>query len=197
MTIALPKQKLSWGRTLAKSLVKLAGWRTHVVPPRTSSYVMIGAPHTTNWDLLLALVLITVEGIPLRIMGKDTLFRWPTGIFMRAIGAIPVNRRENTSMVDQIAERFSQNPDLIIGLAPEGTRSKVRNWRSGFYYIALKAQVPIVMAYLDYANKVVGLGPSIIPTGDIDADFEIIREFYSQITGKYPHKQGPIELAKK
>ena len=197
MTIAIAKQKPNWGRTLVKHLVKLAGWRTHVVPPGTSSYVLIGAPHTTNWDLLMALILVVVEGIPMRIMGKDTLFRWPLGIFMRAIGAIPVNRRERTSMVDQIAKKFTENSDLIIAISPEGTRSKVQYWRSGFYYIALKAQVPIVMAYLDYANKVVGVGPSIKPSGDIDADFEIIREFYSQKIGKYPHKQGPIELAKK
>jgi len=197
MSIALAKNRSNWFRSLAKFLLRISGWRTHVIPPRTSSYVLIGAPHTTNWDLLLALVLIIVEGIPMRIMGKDTLFRWPLGVFMRAIGAIPVNRREKTSMVDQIAEKFSQDPDLVIAIAPEGTRSKVHNWRSGFYYIALKAKVPIVMAYLDYANKTVGLGPSIKPTGDINADFEIIREFYKDKKGKYPHKQGPIELAKR
>ncbi|MFC2065074.1 hypothetical protein ACFLXB_08265 [Chloroflexota bacterium] len=111
--------------------------------------------------------------------GEGHTFSLANRDFHEGYWSHPVNRRENTSMVDQIAERFSENPDLIIGLAPEGTRSKVRYWRSGFYYIALKAQVPIVMAYLDYANKVVGLGPSIMPTGDIDADFEIIREFYS------------------
>ena len=196
MNIALAKQKPNWGRTLAKSLMKLAGWRTHVVPPHTSSFVLIGAPHTSNWDFLLVLALIYIESIPIRIMGKDTLFRWPLGIFMRAIGAIPVNRRERTSMVDMIAARFEQEQNLIIGIAPEGTRSSAKHWRSGFYYIALKAKVPIVMAYLDYGNKVVGIGPNIKPTGNIDADFEKIRDFYSGIKGKFPRKQGTIKLAK-
>jgi 1-acyl-sn-glycerol-3-phosphate acyltransferase len=196
MSITQTKIRSNWVRTLAKFLLRVSGWRTQVIPPHTSSYVLIGAPHTTNWDFLLALVLIIVEGIPMRIMGKDTLFRWPLGIFMRSIGAIPVNRRERTSMVDQLAQKFSQDPDLVIAIAPEGTRSKVHYWRSGFYYIALKANVPIVMGYLDHGTKTVGLGPSLKPTGDINADFEVIREFYRDKIGKYPHKQGPIELAK-
>ena len=195
MSVAIAEKRSNWVRTLAIFLLKISGWRTHVIRPHKSSYVLIGAPHTTNWDFLLALVLIIVEGIPMRIMGKDTLFRWPLGVFMRAIGAIPVNRRERTSMVDQVVEKFSQDPELVIAIAPEGTRSKVHHWRSGFYYIALKAQVPIVMGYLDFGTKTVGIGPSIKPTGDINADFEVIRDFYKDKKGKYPHKQGPIELA--
>ena len=197
MSIALGKPKYRWGNSIARWLMRLTGWRIHVLPPHTTRYVVIGAPHTSNWDFLLALALIYFENLPIRIMGKDTLFRWPLGIFMRAIGAIPVNRRERTSMVDQIAARFEQEQSLIIGIAPEGTRSNANHWRSGFYYIALKAKVPIVMAYLDYGNKVVGIGPSIKPTGDIDADFDKIRDFYSGIKGKFPRKQGTIKLAKK
>ena len=196
MSIALGKPKYRWGNSIARWLMRLTGWRIHVLPPHTTRYVVIGAPHTSNWDFLLALALIYFENLPIRIMGKDTLFRWPLGIFMRAIGAIPVNRRERTSMVDQIAARFEQEQSLIIGIAPEGTRSNANHWRSGFYYIALKAKVPIVMAYLDYGNKVVGIGPNIKPTGNIDADFEKIRDFYSGIKGKFPRKQGTIKLAK-
>jgi len=197
MSIALGKPKYRWGNSIARWLMRLTGWRIHVLPPHTTRYVVIGAPHTSNWDFLLALALIYFENLPIRIMGKDTLFRWPLGIFMRAIGAIPVNRRERTSMVDQIAARFEQEQSLIIGIAPEGTRSNANHWRSGFYYIALKAKVPIVMAYLDYGNKVVGIGPSIKPTGDIDADFDKIRDFYSGIKGKFPQKQGDIILIEK
>ena len=116
---------------------------------------------------------------------------------MRSFGVIPVNRRGNNNLVDQIAARFAEHDELIIGISPEGTRSKTSRWRTGFYYIALKADVPIVMAYLDYKNKVCGLGPSIKPTGDIQADFEIIREFYSGIDGKFPDKQSVIELSVK
>lgn len=195
MSLALGKQKSNLVQSIARTFLKLSGWQTRVIPPHTSRYVLIGAPHTTNWDFILALALMTVERIPIRIMGKDSLFRWPLGVLMRAIGAIPVNRRQSTSMVDQIVAKFDEQTDLIIGISPEGTRSKTSHWRTGFYYIALKARVPIVMAYLDYKNKIVGIGPSIKPTGDIKADFTKIRDFYSGIVGKFPHKQGKIDIA--
>jgi 1-acyl-sn-glycerol-3-phosphate acyltransferase len=195
MSLALGKQKSTLVHSIARLILRLSGWRTHVIHPPSSRYVLIGAPHTSNWDFILALALMTVERIPVRIMGKDSLFRGPLGVFMRAIKAIPVNRRERTSMVDQVVTQFNQHADLIVGLSPEGTRSKTSHWRTGFYYIALKARVPIVMAYLDYKNKVVGIGPSLRPTGDIQADFARIRDFYTGICGKYPHKQGEIVLA--
>jgi len=195
MSLALGKQKSSLVNSIARMILRLSGWRTHVIPPHTSRYVLIGAPHTSNWDFVLALALMTVERIPIRIMGKDSLFRWPFGVFMRAIRAIPVNRRERTSMVDQIATKFSETNELVIGISPEGTRRKTSHWKTGFYYIALKAKVPIVMAYLDYKNKIVGLGPSIKPTGDIKADFVEIKDFYSGIIGKFPNKQSKIELS--
>ena len=194
MSLALGLQRSSLAQTIARFVLRLMGWRTQVVPPRTSSYVLIGAPHTSNWDFLFILLLMTVEGIPIRWMGKDSLFRWPMGIFWRSFGAIPVNRRESTNMVDQVAKKFDEFDELIIGISPEGTRKKTSRWRTGFYYIALTAGVPIVMAYLDYENKVCGLGPSIKPTGDIHVDFIKIREFYTGIAGKYPRKQGEIEL---
>ena len=195
MSLALGKQKSTLVISIARMILRLSGWRTHVISPHTSSYVLIGAPHTSNWDFILTLALMTIERIPIRIMGKDSLFRWPMGVFMRAIGAIPVNRRESTSLVDQIAAKFDEHNDLVIGISPEGTRKKTSRWRTGFYYIALKARVPIVMAYLDYKNKVVGLGPSIKPSGDIQADFSKIKDFYAGISGKYPRKQSKIELS--
>ncbi len=197
MSLAIGIQRSTLAHAIARSVLRLTGWRTHVISPRTSRYVLIGAPHTSSWDFVIMLLLMTVEGIPIRWMGKDALFRWPMGVFMRSLGAIPVNRRERTNLVDQVAAIFDEYDELIIGLSPEGTRNKASHWRTGFYYIAVKANVPIVMAYIDYENKVCGLGPSIKPTGDIQADFMIIRDFYSEIVGKYPHKQGEIELSAK
>jgi 1-acyl-sn-glycerol-3-phosphate acyltransferase len=197
MSLAVGIQKSTLAHTIARFILRLAGWRTQVIPPRTSRYVLIGAPHTSNWDFVLVLLLMSAENIPIRLMGKDTLFRGPMGVFMRSLGAIPVNRREKTNLVDQIAAKFDEYEELIIGISTEGTRNKTTYWRTGFYYIALKAEVPIVMAYFDYENKVCGLGPSIKPTGDLQADFEIVRDFYTGIVGKYPQKQGKIELTKK
>lgn len=195
MTFACGIQKFPLGQRLARFILRLIGWRTHVVHPRTSRYVLIGAPHTSNWDFGLLLLLIGAERLPIRFMAKDSLFRGPLGPLMRSLGGISVNRREHTNLVDQIAAKFEEFDDLIIGLAPEGTRKKTSHWKTGFYFIALKAKVPIVMAYLDYGNKVIGVGPSFMPSGDLKADFEIIREFYTGIVGKNSKMQGEIILA--
>jgi 1-acyl-sn-glycerol-3-phosphate acyltransferase len=195
MALAYGMQKSPILQQLAHWILRLIGWRTHVLNPRASRYVLIGAPHTSNWDFGLMLLLMAAERLPIRFMGKDSLFRGPLGPLMRSLGGIPVNRRERTNLVDQIVAKFDEYDDLIIGLAPEGTRKKTTHWKSGFYYIALKAKVPIAMAYLDYGNKIIGVGPSFIPSGDIHADFEIIRDFYTGIVGKNPSKQGEIVLA--
>jgi 1-acyl-sn-glycerol-3-phosphate acyltransferase len=197
MSLALGIQRSSLAHAVARFLLRLFGWRTDVIPPHTTRYVLIGAPHTSNWDFVVILLFIAAEEIPVRWLGKDSLFRWPMGIFWRSMGAIPVNRRESTNLVDQVAALYDSCNELIIGLSPEGTRKKASHWRSGFYYIALKARVPIVMAYLDYGNKVCGLGPSLKPSGDIQADFKMIKDFYSGIMGKYPRLQGQIELSEK
>ena len=197
MALAIGIQRSTLAHAVARSILRITGWRTQVISPRTSRYVLIGAPHTSNWDFVIILLLMAGEGISIRWMGKDTLFRWPMGVFWRSLGAIPVNRREKTNLVDQIAAKFDEYDELIIGLSPEGTRKKAARWRTGFYYIALKADVPIVMAYIDYENKICGIGPSLKPSGDIQADFMIIRDFYSDIVGRHPHKQGEIELAEK
>ncbi len=195
MSLAYGIQKSPIAQRLAYFILRLIGWRTHVIRPRTSRYVLIGAPHTSNWDFGLMLLLMGAERLPIRFMGKDSLFRWPLGPLMRALGGIPVNRRERTSLVDQVAAKFSERGELIIGIAPEGTRKKTSHWKTGFYYIALKAKVPIAMAYLDYGNRVIGVGPSFMPSGDIHADFEIIKDFYAGIVGKNPKRQGEITLA--
>ena len=195
MALAYGIQKTPIAQWLAHFILRLIGWRTHVLNPRLNRYVLIGAPHTSNWDFGIFLLLMGAEQLPIRFMGKDSLFRGPLGPVMRSLGGIPVNRRERSNLVDQITAKFEEYEELIIGIAPEGTRSKTAHWKTGFYYIALKARVPIAMAYLDYGNKIIGVGPSFVPSGDLKADFEIIREFYTGIVGKNPKKQGKIILA--
>ncbi len=197
MSLAAGIHKSTLAHSIARFILRLMGWRTAVISTHPSRCVIIGAPHTSNWDFIVVLLLMAVENIPIRWLAKDSLFRWPLGVFMRSLGAIPVNRRESKNLVDQIAAWFDEYDELIIGISPEGTRGKTSRWRTGFYYITLKADVPIVMAYIDYKNRICGIGPSIRPTGDIHADFKSIREFYSGIVGKYPQKQGEIELSSK
>ncbi len=195
MSLPIAIQKSALIRKVARHILNLFGWQTNVILPPTNSYIFIGAPHTSNWDFAIFMLLITAEKLPVHWMGKDSLFKGPFGFIMRGLGGISVNRSKQTKFVDQAAAKFDNESELIIAISPEGTRSKTSRWRTGFYYIALKAHVPIVMAYIDYKKKICGLGPSVNPTGDIQADFEIIRNFYKRFVGKYPHKQGEIRPA--
>jgi 1-acyl-sn-glycerol-3-phosphate acyltransferase len=147
--------------------------------------VLIAAPHTSNWDLPYTLMVAFVLRLNLYWMGKQSLFRWPFGPVMRWLGGIAVDRSKSTNLVAASAQaiRNAKGP-LQLTVPPEGTRSKTRYWKTGFYYIALEAQVPIVMAYMDYGRKVSGLGPVFHPTGDIDKDMAAIKTFYAPFKGK-------------
>ncbi len=183
-----------FSQTLSKWIMKLVGWQILGEQPAFRRYVLIGAPHTSNWDFMVAMLLKYSLQMRFHFIGKASLFRGPMGSLMRRLGGIPVRRGSRSNFVAQIVAAFEEHEDLIIVIAPEGTRSKSPYWKTGFYYIALGAGVPVAMAYLDYKNKVVGFGPSFVPTGDIQADFAIISKFYADKSGKYPDKQGAIEL---
>jgi 1-acyl-sn-glycerol-3-phosphate acyltransferase len=116
---------------------------------------------------------------------------------MRWAGGVPVNRSTTMNAVDQVVAAFNANPTMTLVIAPEGTRSKTNFWKTGFYYIALKAQVPIVMLYVDYPHRDCGVGPYFMPTGDIEADFKLIQDFYVDKGARHPEKKGPIELPPK
>lgn len=156
--------------------------------------MLIGAPHTSNWDFFYFLLMVYAAGLKLHFVGKESLFRWPVGIVMRWLGGIPVDRRSSNNFVKQMVAVYDQHEQLVITIAPEGTRGKTDTWRTGFYYIALGAGVPIALGYIDYRRKVVGIGPTLTPSGDIQADFERIKNFYAQKTGRYPELQGEIVI---
>ena len=113
---------------------------------------------------------------------------------MRSLGGIPVDRFTHNKFVDQMIAAFHKHPKFVVAISPEGTRKKTDYWRTGFYYIALGAKVPIALAYLDYRRKVGGIGTSLMPSGDIQADMDQIREFYVDVTGKFPHQQGEVQI---
>jgi 1-acyl-sn-glycerol-3-phosphate acyltransferase len=179
---------------LAQGLLHLLSWQFDVILPEQEKFVLIGAPHTSNWDLFYALLLMHASGIQFHWVAKDSAFRWPFGGVMRWLGGIPVNRRSANNFVQQVVETFHRFEKLVIAIAPEGTRHAVNAWKTGFYYIALGAQVPIAMGYIDYAKRMVGIGPSFFPSGDIHSDFEIIKAFYTTKTGKRPARQSVIQL---
>jgi len=180
-------------KILSRAILAVVRWRLvgQVPGPRC---VLIGAPHTSNWDFPLALLVIWGLGIKAKWVGKHTLFRRPFGGLMRALGGIPLDREATRDFVPQVVEWFDRASELTIVIAPEGTRSKTDRWRSGFYWIAHGAGVPIALGFADYANRVVGIGDSFMPSGDMEADMERIRAFYADKTAKHPEKLSEMRL---
>ncbi|WP_018110561.1 1-acyl-sn-glycerol-3-phosphate acyltransferase [Thermus igniterrae] len=181
-------------RKLAGWLLGRAGWRYFMPEPPSRKYVLIGAPHTSNWDFVVGLLALWALGIRARWLGKKELFKPPLGLLMRLLGGIPVDRSRRSNLVDQVAEILAREEEIAILITPEGTRGKAPYWRTGFYHMALKAGVPIALGYADFRRKEVGIGAYLWPTGDLRRDFEAIRAFYQDKTGLRPEKQGPIRI---
>lgn len=181
-------------RLLGRAFLTAFGWREEGEPPRIPKYVLIAAPHTSNWDFPFTLALSWVTGVRIRWMGKHTLFEGPAGIFFRAVGGVPVVRHEKRNMVQQMIDLLRSEDELVLLVPAEGTRSRRTHWKSGFYHIARGAGVPVVPGYLDYARKRGGFGEPIELTGDVRADMDRIRAFYADKMGKYPEKFTPPRL---
>ncbi|MEY3665819.1 MAG: hypothetical protein RLZZ153_2001, partial [Pseudomonadota bacterium] len=161
------------------------GWRFEgAIPRELQQAVVIGAPHTSNWDLPFLLMAAFALNRKIHWLGKAQIFRFPFGRLMRWMGGIPVDRSRSNNLVDAAVQCFSdrQQPLLLL-VPPEGTRSSVKQWKTGFYYIALGAQVPVVMAYMDYASRVCGVGRQFRPTGDVESDMTAIRTYYAPFRG--------------
>jgi 1-acyl-sn-glycerol-3-phosphate acyltransferase len=173
-------------RGFSKAYLKLTGWKVEgSLPPEARKAVLIAAPHTSNWDLPYTLMVAYVLGMNMYWMGKQSIFKWPFDNLMQWLGGIAVNREKSTNLVAASAEALvAADGKVQLIIPPEGTRSKARYWKTGFYYIALSAKVPIVMAYMDYPQKRAGLGPLFYPSGDIDKDMVAIKAFYAQFKGK-------------
>jgi len=173
-------------RAFSVAYLKLTGWKVQgSLPPECAKSVFIAAPHTSNWDLPNTLMVAFALRLNIYWMGKEQIFKPPFRGLMQWLGGISVNRQQATNMVAASVEAIvaADGPVQLI-VPPEGTRSKVRYWKTGFYYIALGAKVPIVMAYMDYEKKISGLGPVFMPTGDIEADMVKIKAFYAPFKGK-------------
>ncbi len=173
-------------RGLSLVILKATGWRVEgALPPNTPKCVMIAAPHTSNWDLPNTLMVAFALRLNIYWMGKASIFQPPFRHLMMWMGGIPVNRDRASNMVAASAQAIlDADAPLQLVVPPEGTRQKTRYWKTGFYYIALSAKVPIVLAYMDYKRKISGLGPLFHPSGDIEADMVRIKAFYAPFTGK-------------
>jgi len=181
-------------KLIARAFLRLTGWEPEGARPEPRRYVLIAAPHTSNWDLAYLLALAETYDVRVSWMGKHSLFRPPLGWAMRLLGGIPVVRHERGNLVASAAQSFAGREDLALVVPAEGTRGYVPYWKSGFYHIARTAKVPIVLGYLDYARKRGGFGPALEPTGDTRRDMDEIRDFYADKTGKYPDQFGAVRL---
>jgi 1-acyl-sn-glycerol-3-phosphate acyltransferase len=175
-------------RGLSLAVLKLAGWKVSgQLPANGRKCVLIAAPHTSNWDLPYTLMVAFALRLNIYWMGKEQIFKPPFRGLMMWLGGLPVRRESANNLVAAsiTALQEADGPVQLV-VPPEGTRSKARYWKTGFYYIAVGAQVPIVMAYMDYERKISGLGPVFEPTGDIEADMVTIKAFYAPFKGKNP-----------
>lgn len=171
-------------RTLARLVLRAARWRTvGTVPPRS---VLVGAPHTSNWDWVLTTLLSWEYRLPIRLLVKKELFRGPLGPVLRATGAVELDRTNPGATIRALLAEAEGDEPFVLGIAAEGTRSKGEYWKSGFYRIAQQSGLPITLAFLDAPSRTVGWGPTFSPSGDVRADMDRIRAFYADKTGFHP-----------
>jgi 1-acyl-sn-glycerol-3-phosphate acyltransferase len=181
-------------RALASLFLRATAWQPEGARPAARRFVLIAAPHTSNWDLVHLLAFAAVYDVRISWMGRHTLFRGPLGRVLRRLGGIPVDRTHRGNLVRQMAELFEKSERLVLVVPAEGTRAYAPHWRSGFYHIAWSAKVPVVLGFLDYRRKRGGFGPELVLTGDLAQDMDEIRSFYSDKVGKYPECVGPVRL---
>jgi 1-acyl-sn-glycerol-3-phosphate acyltransferase len=170
-------------KLIAIILLKVTGWRVVGTLPAERKYVLIGAPHTSNWDFPLMLLAVLKVGMDVHWLGKDSLFPPVLGGIMRWLGGIAVDRSKNNNLVAQLVELFNARDELVVIVPPEGTRSKVERWKSGFYHVSAGANVPILLGFVDASRKELGFGPMFYPSDGYDADLPKILAFYADKRG--------------
>ncbi len=181
---------------LARFGLWLTGWRVAGCVPDERRFVIIAVPHTSNWDFVYGMLAIWWFGVPFRWLGKASLFKGPLkGRFMRFCGGMPIDRTDAAGLVEDLSARFAEADELMLGMAPEGTRSRADQWKSGFYRIAQAAGVPVVLGFIDHVSKQAGVGPVLVLTGDVSADMDRIRAFYGEVGPHTPEHFGPMRLS--
>ena len=179
-------------RALARGLLRAAGWRKVGTLPRTG--IFVGAPHTSNWDFVLTLLILWSDEIPPRVLVKQELFRGPLSWFFRSLGAVPTDRRGGAGLVKQLVREARESESFVLVLAAEGTRTKTDHWKSGFYRIALDTGLPLTLGFIDGPTRTAGIGDTFFVTGDVRADMDRIRAFYADKHGVRPGRGSTPHL---
>jgi 1-acyl-sn-glycerol-3-phosphate acyltransferase len=169
-----------------RTLLKLSAWKIEGQLPKLSKFVVTVAPHTSNWDFFLGVAVLFALRIKIKFLGKHSIFVPGVKQLLEFIGGIPVDRRAQHGVVGQIVDAFNKEQKMILAIAPEGTRSPIYPWKTGFLSIAHKAQVPIVMIAFDFSRKVVKIGPTLETTGNTESDMQRVYDFYATVSAKYP-----------
>ena len=182
----MPRRGNGMTKAIGRAVLRLSGWRMEGEIPNVAKAVAIVVPHTSNWDFLVAIAGLFAVGVRVSWLGKNTIFEGAGGPVMEWLGGIPIDRSASMGVVDQIVERFNTSDTLVIGLSPEGTRSRVDRWKTGFYAIASKAGVPIVPISFDWETRVIRFGDLLMPSGDMDADVAELKKFFEGAVGKRP-----------
>ena len=167
-------------------LFRVMGWKVDVTVPMGDKYIIALAPHTSNFDFVLGVLYSRAMDFRCDFLMKKEWFFFPLGIFFKAVGGIPVDRSRKTSLVDQMVHKFAEYKKFNLAITPEGTRKANPNWKKGFYFIALKAQVPIVLIGIDYSKKTISATKAIMPSGDINKDMREIKLYFKDFKGKHP-----------
>lgn len=176
---------------LSAKLLNKLGWQLVGQLPDANKYIIIIGPHTSNWDFMLGILVRTSLGVKVRFLAKHQLFRFPFGWFFRAIGGMAVIRSKDNNLVDQVVKMYDDHDEFIIGLAPEGTRRTINRWRTGFYHIACKAEVDIVMIGFDFNDRQIQIREPFTPTVDVDTDLPVILDYFRTVKGRH-HKSIPF-----
>ena len=182
---------------LLRLALRWSGWRNLGKSPGVDRCVMVAFPHTSNWDLVCLLVYGLLEDVPIRFAIKDSMMSGPLGWLLRKMGGLPIDRSQRGHQVELLAQAILQEERCVLCFTPEGTRGRAEFWKTGFYHTALKARVPLFLAYVNGPERHFGTGPVLWPSGDIEADLAIIREFFQPIQGIYPEGTSPIRLKEK
>ena len=176
-------------KKLASFIFHSLGWKAvGEIPTGIKKYIILAAPHTSNWDFFYGRLFFLMKGMPIKFFIKKEWYFFPFKYLFNYLGGIPVNRKKKENLTDQVAASFKEHDEFVVMIPPEGTRSYNPNWKKGFYYIAKKANVPIILGYIDYEHKTGGLGPVFHITDNVENDIETIKKFYRNIKGKYPEK---------
>lgn len=167
-------------------LYRLMGWRTQMCMPLPQKYIIALAPHTSNWDFVMGQLFSRAEGVRCQFLMKKEWFKGPLGSYFRHAGGIPVERSKHTSLTDQLADFARRSETFGLCITPEGTRKPTKDWKLGFYYIALKAELPILLFGLDYKHKRIVFDKVVQPNGDVESQMAEIKAYYKDFQGKYP-----------